>query len=102
MIVFPWPSYIDTIAWRQFGAWMPQSILESTMAASSVTGTGPGESFGKYKPQNNGSCGCTSPASTEGVQVVKRKKTGCFVGYSSGGVVRYNQRSSSVQSKSCF
>jgi hypothetical protein len=71
------------------------------MAASSVTGTGRGESFGKYKPQNNGSCGCTSPASAEG-EKVKRKKSGCFVGYSSGGVMRYNQRSPSVQSKSCF
>lgn len=76
-------------------------FLGVDMAASSVTGTGPGESFGKYKPQNNGSCGCTSPASPEQT-TVKKRKSGCFVGYSSGGVVRYNQRSSPARSSSCF
>lgn len=71
------------------------------MAASSVTGTGPGESFGLYKPQNNGSCGCTSFPSAQPKPVVRKR--GCSLrGFSGGGVVRYTSRSSSLGEKSCF
>lgn len=71
------------------------------MAASSVTGTGPGESNGLYKPQNNGSCGCTSPI-TE-ISKKPAKKFGCFRRYLSGSAsAGYNQSSISVSEKSCF
>lgn len=71
------------------------------MAASSVTGTGPGESNGLYKPQNNGSCGCTSPAT----EIPKKpvKKFGCFRRHlSDSASVGYNSHSGGVSEKSCF
>lgn len=52
------------------------------MAASSVTGTGPGESFGKQKPENNASCG-----GVDASKKVKKKviRNGCFVSYKTRG-----------------
>lgn len=49
------------------------------MAATSATGTGPGESFGKQKKGNNAGCGCSDDAPEE----VKKKviKNGCVVSY---------------------
>lgn len=71
------------------------------MAASSVTGTGPGESFGLYKPQNNGSCGCTSPAVEEPKKI--SKKVGCFRRYvSEPSSPRYNSNSGGTVDRSCF
>lgn len=71
------------------------------MAASSVTGTGPGESHGLYKIKNNGSCGCASfPSETKRPEV---RKLGCFKKYvSGGGFIRYNGGSSGLSEKSCF
>lgn len=70
------------------------------MAASSVTGTGPGESNGLYKIQNNGGCGCTSPSNPSPPK--PKKKTGCFVSYRSGSVLNHGFSSGSVSNKSCF
>lgn len=71
------------------------------MAASSVTGTGPGESNGLYKPQNNGSCGCTSfPVDNKKTPPRKR---GCFSRHFSGSaIVRYNSSSPGSSERSCF
>lgn len=51
------------------------------MAATSVTGTGPGESFGKQKPENNAGCG------GDPVEEVKKKifKPGCHISYKTRG-----------------
>ena len=70
------------------------------MAASSVTGTGPGESHGLYKEKNNGSCGCTNP-SVPALDKPKIKR-GCSVSYRSGGVLRQGFSSGSISDKSCF
>lgn len=44
-----------------------------SMIASSVTGvSGPGDSMGKYKPQNNCSCSCC--CGEEEAEVVKKEK----------------------------
>lgn len=46
------------------------------MIASSVTGvSGPGDSMGKYKPQNNCSCSCCCGEETE---VVKKENKICI------------------------
>jgi len=52
------------------------------MAATSVTGTGIGESNGKQKPGNNASCG---GGDTEDVVKKKVIKNGCFVSYKTRG-----------------
>jgi len=70
------------------------------MAASSVTGTGPGESNGLYKIQNNGSCGCSSPSTPP--QPKPKKKIGCFVSYRSGGVLSHGFKNRHTSEKSCF
>ena len=46
------------------------------MAAFSTTGTGNGDSNGKFKPKNGVSCGCGAP--NEEVPEIKRKKS-CYV-----------------------
>lgn len=53
------------------------------MAATSVTGTGPGESFGKPKPQNN--AGCCSGCKED--EEIKKKiiKSGCHISYKTTG-----------------
>tara|TARA_Y100000034_G_scaffold38278_2_gene47015 strand:+ start:2114 stop:2314 length:201 start_codon:yes stop_codon:yes gene_type:complete len=51
------------------------------MAATSATGTGPGESFGKQKPNNNASCGGDTPEET----TKKVIKNGCYVSYKTRG-----------------
>jgi hypothetical protein len=49
------------------------------MAASSVTGvSGPGDSKGKYKPENNCSCSCCCE-SNKNSEIIKKNKKGCFV-----------------------
>lgn len=52
------------------------------MAASSVTGTGPGESFGKQKPDNNASCGAGDTPEEVTKKVIRN---GCVVSYKIGG-----------------
>lgn len=72
------------------------------MAASSVTGTGQGDSNGLYKPQNNGSCGCTSPISTDSIPL-KRQKKGCVSTHRYGvKSVRYGAGSNGIKVNSCF
>lgn len=77
-------------------------FLGDNVAASSVTGTGPGDSNGKYKPQNNGSCGCTSPSNPATISTIKRKK-GCVISHGSGSkFVQYGHSSGALKIKSCF
>jgi hypothetical protein len=71
------------------------------MAASSVTGTGPGESFGKQKPQHHSGCGCCGQAQEQtGPKQVSRK--GCHVRYSSGSGGKHRIQSGFSSNKSCF
>lgn len=63
------------------------------MAATSVTGTGIGESFGKQKPKNNASCGA---GDTEEETKSKVIKNGCVVSYK----IRGNSSHKIGQSKS--
>jgi hypothetical protein len=51
------------------------------MVASSVTGvSGPGDSNGKYKPENNCSCSCCCSKKEESTENLVVKK-GCFTTY---------------------
>lgn len=70
------------------------------MAASSVTGTGPGESGGLQKPQHHSGCGCGS--STTVIPAKKPEKRGCFIKSRSGGVLRHGSSSGFTSEKSCF
>jgi hypothetical protein len=56
------------------------------MAASSVTGVGPGDSNGKQKPNLHSGCGCSGPVSPRPPVVVR--KNGCYARYSSCSVAR--------------
>lgn len=59
------------------------------MVASSVTGvSGPGDSNGKYKPENNCSCSCCCSNKTENSQNIEIKK-GCFNNYKIGKNMSY-------------
>ena len=62
-------------------AWMPNFLWSIKMAASSVTGVGPGESFGKYKPQNG--CGCGGGNSTNVAVQSSTVKKSCHIRYNS-------------------
>lgn len=53
------------------------------MAATSVTGTGPGESFGKQKPENN--AGCCPGCKEEEPKKKKVIKNGCYVSHKTRG-----------------
>lgn len=76
-------------------------FLEFLMVASSVTGVGQGDSRGLYKPQNNGSCGCTSPSVPQNPKLPQKK--GCYFFYSSNnGSVGHRINSNIRSSKSCF
>lgn len=66
------------------------------MGASSVTGTGYGESFGKYKRDNNIPC-CASPP--EEIPIVE-EKTSCYTRLNVSSRVVYNP-SSKVRIKVC-
>lgn len=47
------------------------------MAASSVTGVGPGDSNGKQKPELHSGCGCCSNSQSNNSQT-KQVKKGCY------------------------
>jgi hypothetical protein len=51
------------------------------MAASSVTGTGPGESHGLQKPENH--CGCGCGGKPEEAKRPARRRLGCVRRHSS-------------------
>jgi len=61
------------------------------MGATSVTGTGPGESFGEYKPENSSGCCPSGPAQEASTptrirrQCAAKVRTGGSVIYKSGG-----------------
>jgi hypothetical protein len=71
------------------------------MAASSVTGTGPGESNGKQKPHLHSGCGCCGPAQEQASPVPVVRK-GCRVRYSSGYGGKYRIKSVISRNNSCF
>jgi hypothetical protein len=59
------------------------------MGASSVTGvSGAGDSHGKFKPENSGSCGCGGGGQTV-TPAVKVRKSVCSVSYQSQGTAHY-------------
>lgn len=70
------------------------------MVASSVTGTGPGESFGKYKPENNCGCGCVenSPSNTS---AYSSKVSNCKIRYNSCKINNIKIKSGSNSIKIC-
>lgn len=71
------------------------------MAASSVTGvSGPGDSKGKYKPENNCSCSCC--CGNEKKELVnKNKKLGCYKKYSNYSKTIKNTTGSKLKIKIC-
>lgn len=76
-------------------------FLETKMAASSVTGTGPGESFGKQKPELHSSCGCGFPSKP--APAPTRRRTGCAIRRSApSGAVRYSAGSNPARTGSCI
>jgi hypothetical protein len=96
------PGNLNNVARMQFGGMDALLYFGSIrMSASSVTGTGPGESFGLYKEKNNGSCGCTSPSSSPIIPKPKVKR-GCSISYRSGGTLRQGFSSGTISDKSCF
>lgn len=71
------------------------------MIASSVTGlSGPGDSNGKYKPQNNCSCSCCCDNSKKEINLNKNKK-GCFSKYKICKQTKYKLSSGSTNIKIC-
>lgn len=75
---------------------------ETTMAASSVTGTGPGESFGKQKPELHSGCGCCAGGKPKDPRPARRRVS-CVREYSSSAPpVRYSHSSPSVRVGSCI
>lgn len=71
------------------------------MAASSVTGTGPGESHGLQKPENH--CGCGCGGKPDDTKKPARRRLGCVRRYSaSSPVVRHSSPGSPLGHTSCF
>jgi hypothetical protein len=61
------------------------------MVASSVTGlSGPGDSKGKYKPENNCSCSCCCENNKNNNSEIKKNKKSCSVKYktTSCGIIK--------------
>ena len=72
------------------------------MAASSVTGTGPGESMGLQKPQLHSGCGCCG-SSGDAPPPARKRRVGCVVRTgTNSSVVRNTSSSGPVRSGSCF
>jgi hypothetical protein len=73
--------------------------MEKNMGATSVTGvSGPGESNGKYKPDNNCGCGCGKKDEDEPQEKIK---LGCYVKHQTQGFSGYNSCTNSVNIKVC-
>lgn len=68
------------------------------MGATSVTGTGTGDSGGKQKPNNHSGCSCSGSSEPEEVTTVK---TGCYIRYSAGRKTSYRTRSVGPSIKVC-
>jgi hypothetical protein len=66
------------------------------MGAKSVTGvSGPGESHGRYKPDNNCGCGCGCNKGKCDKPVSSPAKLGCYVRTRAQGIGAYKTGSSS-------
>ena len=70
------------------------------MAASSVTGVGPGDSNGKKKPNLHSGCGCSGPIDPQAPVVVR--KNGCYARYSSCSGTKTFFSSLSTKNRSCI
>lgn len=71
------------------------------MTASSVTGTGPGESHGLQKPELHSGCGCCS--NKQAVPAKPPRKRGCFSSYRTNcGNITYKSNDGKLGGKSCF
>ena len=66
------------------------------MGASSVTGVGPGDSFGRYKPEHNKGCACDNrqPEKDEGK---KRGTPPRAIVTRSQGVIRYRAGNGAIR-----
>lgn len=82
-------------------AWMPNFFWSQFMVASSVTGTGQGESFGKYKPQNSSGCGCGCGNGSNIFVQSSMVKRNCIVRHNFGNINKINIGSSINSSKIC-
>jgi hypothetical protein len=71
------------------------------MAASSVTGVGPGDSNGKQKPHLHSGCGCSGPSTPSPAPSIR--KFGCHTRYSAGfSAAKTSFSSSGAKNRSCF
>lgn len=70
------------------------------MAASSVTGVGPGDSNGKQKPELHSGCGCCSGSQQPSSSNLIKK--GCYKKYSSCSRSSYKIKSGVNKINSCF
>lgn len=71
------------------------------MAASSVTGTGPGESHGLQKPENH--CGCGCGGAKDETPKAPARRFGCVRrNVVQSGVVRHRSAPGHIGSISCF
>ena len=68
------------------------------MSATSVTGVGPGDSYGRYKPEHNNGCGCNRKREEK---PKSQKPVGCRVVVGGQGVVRYRAGGSTIKVKTC-
>lgn len=72
------------------------------MTASSVTGvSGPGDSKGKYKPENNCSCSCCCGGEKSKENTTIIKKSGCFTKYKSCSSSIKSNYSNGINIKIC-
>lgn len=80
---------------------MPHFLIGGFMAASSVTGTGPGESNGLQKPENH--CGCGCGGKPDEIKKPVRRRLGCVRRASMASpVVRHSSSGGSSRHTSCF
>jgi len=69
------------------------------ISASSVTGIGPGASFGKYKPENNcGGCNCGCKKEEHLIEPIK---VGCYTRIRVGGRVAYTSPNAVAKTVAC-
>lgn len=72
------------------------------MGATSVTGvSGPGDSYGKYKPELHcGGCACGCGSNCE-PEAVEQPRTTCYLTYKSGGTIISRSGSAAISVKGC-
>lgn len=74
-------------------------LMRFSMGATSVTGTGTGDSHGEYKPELQcGGCGCGSFTEEEEERIIVRR--GCVTKYRSSNTVT-NRSGGSITTRGC-